>query len=245
MNKIKILVCGSAGKMGSSIIRLAKGDEQVQITGAVDIGDDFDSPASKADVIVDFTTPASTIEHLSGAKKSKKAIVIGTTGFDAAQLEKIKEASAIIPVVLSPNMSMGVNVLFKLAAEAAKAMPGYDVEIVELHHNQKKDAPSGTALKLAQIIALALKRALDKVCVYGRKGDVGARKSEEIAVLSVRGGDIVGEHTVYFVGKGERLELTHRAQSRDTLAAGALSAAKWLSKQKPGLYDMSDVLNLK
>lgn len=265
MIKIKIAVCGAAGRMGNSILRLASADERVQIAGAVEysghpavgspliftgkefgiISADFEASVAKADVVVDFTSPAATMDHLASAVRLKKAMVIGTTAMKSSEVDAVKKASSKIPVVFTPNMSIGVNLLFKLVKDVATAIPDYDVEIVELHHNQKKDAPSGTAAKLAQVIAGALKRNLEKVGIYGRQGLIGARKKEEIGVLAVRGGDIVGEHTVYFVGPGERIELTHRAQSRDTFAAGALAAAKWLAGKKPGLYDMKDVLNLK
>ncbi|MFH1368360.1 MAG: 4-hydroxy-tetrahydrodipicolinate reductase [Elusimicrobiota bacterium] len=265
MNKIKITVCGAAGRMGNAILRLAATGDQFVITGAVEssghpsigsplvfagteageITGDFGTAAKKADVIIDFTAVMATLDHLAVAEKLRKPIVIGTTGFKQAEIAEVRKASLKIPVVFTPNMSVGVNALFNLVKEAASAVPDYDVEIVELHHNQKKDAPSGTAARLAKIIADTLKRNLEKVGIYGRQGIVGARKKEEIGILAVRGGDIVGEHTVYFVGPGERIELTHRLQSRDALAAGALVAAKWLAKQKPGLYDMQDVLNLK
>ena len=251
--------------MGNAILRLASTDDKLEIAGAVEsagnpsvgsgvsfpgadpvkITSDFGVSLKDSDVVIDFTSVAASLEHLAAAEKSKKPIVIGTTGFKPAEIELIKKASSKIPVVFSPNMSVGVNVLFQLVKETAKAVPGYDVEIVELHHNQKKDAPSGTAAKLAQIIADTLKRNLAKVGIYGRQGITGARTKDEIGIMSVRAGDIVGEHTVYFAGPGERIELTHVAHSRDTLASGALVAAKWLVNQKPGLYDMQDVLNLK
>lgn len=265
MQKTKIVVCGAAGKMGSSIIRLSGADSELETIGALEskghpsvgkavisseknqiiIMENLSDIINECNVIIDFTNPSSTLEHVEVASKHKKAIVIGTTGLKQDEIEKIKAASKNIPVIFSPNMSIGVNLLFKLVGEVARAIPDYDVEIVELHHNQKKDAPSGTAVKLSQIAASELKRNIDKVGVYGRHGVIGARKHEEIGVLSVRAGDIVGEHTVYFAGLGERVELTHKAHSRDTFASGALYAAKWLVKQKPGLYDMQDVLNLK
>lgn len=265
MGAIRIAVTGAAGRMGNAILRLASADKELAIAGAVEqaghpsagsplvfggkeagrITADFEAAVKGADVVIDFTAPEATLEHLAAAEKLGKAVVIGTTGLNDAQLAKVGKASEKIPVLLSPNMSVGVNVMFKAAAELAKLVPGYDVEIIEMHHNQKKDAPSGTAMKLAQVIASALKRNLSKVGVFGREGITGPRKKEEIAVLAVRGGDIVGDHTVIFAGPGERLELTHRMQSRDTLAAGALVAAKWLAGKKPGLYSMSDALNLK
>lgn len=255
---IKLIVCGAAGRMGSRIIELSREDSSLSVVGAVEfaghpmigkgepvITNDISGAIKNCDVIIDFTSVESSLKTLEQALKNKKAIVIGTTGFSEQQKDVIKKASATIPVLFSPNMSVGVNILFKLVNDAAKAMPGYDVEILELHHNKKKDSPSGTAAKLFNIVAKALGKNPETAGVYGRKGMVGERKSDEIGVHSVRAGDIVGEHTVYFAGPGERIELTHRAHSRDTLVQGALVAAKWLSKQKPGLYDMSDALGIK
>jgi 4-hydroxy-tetrahydrodipicolinate reductase len=253
-----IAVCGAAGRMGMRIIALAAQDKELSVAGALEgksnpaigagtpkITDDVNAAFAPADVIIDFTAPEATLQHLEAAVAAKKAIVIGTTGFTQEGIERIKAASRSIPVVFAPNMSMGVNILFKIAQEVARAVPGYDVEIVELHHNMKKDAPSGTAAKLAELIATSLDRNIAEVGVYGRHGIPGPRKKEEIGVMAVRAGDIVGDHTVYFAGPGERIELTHRAHSRDTFASGSLTAAKWLAHQKPGLYDMQDVLGLK
>ncbi len=255
---INVIVCGAAGKMGTSILRLLSDDKGFKIIGGVESKEfllkcpkelkttsDLSEIIGGSDVIIDFSNISGTLEHLSIAEKNKKAMVIGTTGFKDSQIEVIKKASKGIPIVFSPNMSVGVNLLFKIVQEVASKVPDYDVEIVELHHNQKKDAPSGTAMNLARIIANALGRKIEEVGVYGRKGEIGPRKKGEIGISSVRAGDIVGDHIVYFAGPGERLELAHRAHSRDTLAAGALVAAKWVIKQKPGLYDMQDVLTLK
>ena len=257
---MKILICGAAGRMGQAILSLAKADDKIEIAGSFE----FDaSPAvgtgipaimpvkdlrkflPKADVLIDFTNPESALKNLETAAKFKTAVVIGTTGFTSAQKKKISAAAKIIPVILSPNMSVGVNILFKLVEEVAKKVPDYDIEIVELHHNKKKDAPSGTAAKLAEIAATAIGEKIEDAAVYGRRGIIGARKKGEIGVMAVRAGDIVGDHTVYFAGSGERIELTHRAHSREPLAAGAVRAAKWIAGKKTGLYDMSDVLNLK
>ncbi|MCL2485322.1 MAG: 4-hydroxy-tetrahydrodipicolinate reductase [Endomicrobia bacterium] len=257
---MRITVCGAAGRMGQAILRIAKSDENIKIAGAVEYDEspalgtgvpvitkasEIEKILQKTDVIIDFTNPESTLKNLEFAKKHNVAVVIGTTGFSQEQKDKIAEVSKFIPVVFSPNMSIGVNVLFKLVEEAAKKMKGYDIEIVELHHNKKKDAPSGTAVKLADVAAEAVGKNMKDVGIYGREGIIGERTKEEIGVMSVRGGDIVGEHTVYYIGMGERLELTHRAQSRDTFAAGSVRAAKWLAGKKPGLYDMQDVLELK
>lgn len=199
----------------------------------------------KGKVIVDFTTPEATMEILAGAEHKKIPMVIGTTGISDGQKKTLARASRAIPIVMSPNMSLGVNLMFRIAAEAAGALGnGYDVEILEAHHRMKKDAPSGTALRLAEDVAGALKRELKKVAVYQRKGFIGERKSSEIGIQVIRGGDIVGDHTVLFAGPGERLEITHRATSREAFARGALAAARWIVKQRPGLYDMRHVLGL-
>ncbi len=207
---------------------------------------ELDDALVNAEVIIDFTAPAATAWTVSRAAEREVGVVIGTTGLGEAEKRAVWQASERIPIVLSANMSLGVNVLFGLLAQAARALgDDYDVEIVELHHRQKKDAPSGTALAMASVVAEALERDLSKVARYGREGQVGARTAEEIGVLAVRGGDIVGEHTAYFCGLGERLEITHRASSRETFARGAVRAAAWLRDRDPGLYDMQDVLGLR
>jgi 4-hydroxy-tetrahydrodipicolinate reductase len=251
---MKITVCGAAGKMGKMIIGKILADSNLILTGVVEskgnssigqtvdkvkITDNFESALKLSDVAIDFTTPDATLEHLEIACKNKKAIIIGTTGIADNGIKKIKEASKEIPIVFTPNMSVGVNLLFKLVDEVAGVLSNYDVEIVEAHHNQKKDAPSGTALKLAEIISKKLKLTQ----VYGRQGNVGPRK-REIGIHAVRAGDIVGEHNVIFAGPGERIELIHKAHSRETFAVGAVEAAKWIYNKKPGLYDMQNVLGL-
>jgi 4-hydroxy-tetrahydrodipicolinate reductase len=256
---MKIAVCGAAGRMGQAILSVAEADSDVEIAGAFEydgnssIGTgtpkilpvkDLCKEISKADVLIDFTSPESALSNLETASKNKIPAVIGTTGFTAEQKEKIEQISKIIPVILSPNMSVGVNLLFQLAEEVAKKIPDYDIEIVELHHNKKKDAPSGTAVKLAECAAKGINKNIGEIGVYGRKGVIGARKKDEIGIMSVRAGDIVGDHTVYFAGPGERIELTHRAHSRDTFAAGAVRAAKWIAGKPAGLYSMRDVLEL-
>jgi 4-hydroxy-tetrahydrodipicolinate reductase len=258
---MKITVCGAAGRMGQAIVSVIKTDLDVQFAGALEYdgnnaigtGDPIISSISslekfltESDVVIDFTNPESTLKNLEAAKKYGVPVVVGTTGFTGKQREKISEISEIIPIVFSPNMSIGVNILFKLVEAVAKKIPDYDIEIVELHHNKKKDSPSGTAAKLAEVAASSVDKNISDVIVYGRHSSGLVRKKEEIGILSVRAGDIVGDHTVYFAGSGERIELTHRAHSRANFAVGAVRAAKWLvSSQKPGLYDMSDVLNLK
>ena len=257
---MKIVICGAAGRMAQTIIELAKLDREIQILGvfesdgssAIGNGDptihsvkDLKNFLSEADSFIDFTNPSSTLRNLELVKEFKVSLVIGTTGFNEEQKNKIVETSKNVPIVFSPNMSAGVNILFKLVETVVKRIPDYDVEIVELHHNKKKDSPSGTAAKLAEIVATSLGRNMNDIGVYGRHSTNTLRKKDEIGLFSIRAGDIVGDHTVYFAGPGERIELTHRAHSRNTFASGALRAAKWVVDQKPGLYDMIDVLDIK
>ncbi|MFA5857583.1 MAG: 4-hydroxy-tetrahydrodipicolinate reductase [Elusimicrobiota bacterium] len=259
---ISLTVCGAAGRMGTRILALAVADKEFTIVGAVEasaspavgntvigtavkITDNIDAAFAKSGVVIDFSSPTASVEHAETAMKLGKPIVIGTTGLNPDQLLAVKTASAKIAVVHAPNMSIGVNILFKTIREVAQKLEGYDVEIIEAHHNQKKDAPSGTAARFAEIIADTLNRDLKADAVYGREGLVGARKKTEIGVHAVRGGDIVGDHTIMFVGAGERVEITHRAHSRNAFASGAVYAAKWLTSKPAGLYDMQDVLGLK
>lgn len=266
---VKIAVTGAAGRMGSRITALSREYHGIALAGALerkghegigkDIGqligigetgvalsDSFDAATSACDVVIDFTAAAATLGHVKLAAASKKAMVIGTTGLSKEETAAIREQSAAIPIVLAPNMSVGVNLLLKVLQDVARVLgDDYDVEIVEAHHRLKKDAPSGTALKMAQVIAEALGRNLDETAVYARKGLIGERTKKEIGIQTVRAGDIVGEHTVLFGGLGERIEITHKASSRDTFARGALKAARWVAGRKPGLYDMQDVLGLK
>jgi 4-hydroxy-tetrahydrodipicolinate reductase len=264
-----ITVCGAAGRMGSRIVALSRDYTDLRLVGAVertaheakgrDVGhiagvgdlkvmltDNLEEAAGLCDVIIDFTSAASTIEHARMAASKKKAMVIGTTGLSKDELQLIRNHSGQIPIVLAPNMSVGVNLLLKVLQDIARVTgDDYDVEIVEAHHRLKKDAPSGTALKMAQVIADALRRNLDNVAVYARKGLIGERNQKEIGIQTVRAGDIVGEHTVLFGGLGERIEITHKASSRDTFARGALRAALWVAGRQAGFYDMQDVLGLK
>lgn len=260
---VRIAVAGAGGRMGSRIAALSREYEGLSLTGVFekkghkdvgkDIGgfginltDSIESVIDEADVIIDFTHTSSTLEHLSAASKKGKAMVIGTTGFSKTDMGEIRSFAEGIPCVLSSNMSLGVNLLLKVLRDVAKALGDeYDVEIVEAHHRLKKDAPSGTALRMAEVIADALGRDLDEDAVYARKGMIGERTGKEIGIQTVRAGDIVGEHTVLFGGLGERIEITHRASSRDTFARGALRAALWLKDRPAGLYDMQDVLGLK
>jgi 4-hydroxy-tetrahydrodipicolinate reductase len=232
-------------KPGSA--RVGKDAGEISAAGplGVTVTDSLESALESKSVIIDFSYPAASLEFLRSAAKKHVPIVIATTGFDPKQLAEIKRLARRVPTLLSANNSLGVNLLISLVGKAAKMLgDDYDVEIVEAHHRFKKDAPSGTALALGRAVAAALGRDLDKVVVNGRRGIVGERGKKEIALLSVRAGDIVGEHTVIFGGIGERLEFIHRAHTRDTFARGALRAAQWLAMQKPGLYGMQDVLGL-
>ncbi|HZM34468.1 MAG TPA: 4-hydroxy-tetrahydrodipicolinate reductase [Burkholderiales bacterium] len=237
---MRVAVTGSGGRMGRAVIEAVQGDPSLSLCATLDIGMDI-SPIAGADVLIDFTRPEGTLTHLRHAR----AAVVGTTGFTPAQAREIEQAAKRIPVVLSPNFAVGVNVVFRLAEIAARALgDAYDVEIVEAHHRHKVDAPSGTALRIGEIVARALKRSSD-VFVHGREGDTGERPARQIGFHAIRGGDIVGEHTVIFAGSGERVEVTVRSQSRATYAAGAVRAAKWLEGRSAGLYSMEDVLGLK
>lgn len=255
---LKLVVSGAGGRMGKAIIGLLSEYPQVSLVGAlereghpdlgreaaggVNLSADAEKVLSGADLLVDFTAPSATLNYLKICRKLKKGIVIGTTGFTEPQLTEIKAASAEVPVLISPNMSLGVNLLFRLVSEVAKNLPGYQVEIIEMHHDQKMDAPSGTAKRLAEIVAAAHGDDSAAAAVYGRQGRPGPRKPAEIGIHALRLGDVVGEHTVMFAASGERIELTHKASSRNILASGAIKAALFLSKQKSGLYSMADLI---
>jgi len=242
----RVAVAGRGGKMGRTLIEAVEADKDLALATSFDIGDSIATAVAACDVLIDFTRPEGTLAHLAQCVKLKKALVIGTTGFNPAQMKEIAAAGKKIPIVLAPNFAVGVNAVFKLAQTAAQILgDDFDVEIVEAHHRQKVDAPSGTALKLGEIIASVSKQKLSSVAVHGRHGDTGARPRKQIAFHAIRGGDIVGEHTVIFAGIGERVEVTIRSQSRMTYALGALRAAKFLRGKRAGLYDMGDVLGLK
>ena len=239
---IKISVCGGLGRMGKRVSHQIEENPQTELSGIIDCIEqegvcNISEGVDCADVVIDFSTPSATIELLKVCLEKEKKVVIGTTGFDAHQKEEIIKASKKIPVLLSPNMSVGVNLIFKIVNEINKGLKGYDKEIIEAHHNKKVDAPSGTALKIAEIISA------DDNFVYGREGKVGTRKKNEVGIHAVRGGNIIGEHTVMWIGPYDRVELTHRAESRDVFASGAVRAAIWLNDQKSGrLYTIKDVL---
>lgn len=268
-NPVRAAVAGVAGRMGSRIAQLIRDAQGMELSGAfehpqhpclgkdvaeiigggpggVRISGTITEVLESSDVIIDFTNASASLGHLTSAAEKGVPMVIGSTGFNADQLSKVRELTKTVPCVLAPNMSMGVNIMFKVVADVASLLgDAFDVEIIEAHHRFKKDAPSGTALKLAELVANSLKRNLDEVGVYARHGIIGERSVKEIGIQTVRGGDIVGEHTVLFAGLGERIELTHRAHSRDNFAHGAIRAAKWVVTMPPGLYDMQHVLGIK
>jgi len=261
MKKLRVVVAGASGKMGQALIEAVQADKSLQLAAALDakgspaigraaggvkVGSDIGRAVAASDVLIDFTRPEGTITHLEACARQGKAIVIGTTGISEPLRKAILQAGRKIPIALSPNFAVGVNAVFKLAEVAAGILgDDFDVEIIEAHHRHKVDAPSGTALKLGEIVAATLKRDLKKVARHGREGDTGARPGKQIGFHAIRGGDIVGEHTVVFAGTGERVEVTVRSQSRLTYALGALRAAKFLRGKRAGLYDMKDVLGLK
>jgi len=243
---LEIIINGSRGRMGQMLVACATGDPDLHIYAAVDAGDDLAGAIPGADVIIDFSHHSAIEPVVARCLEHHKTLVVGTTGHTDNQVAAIKHAAALIPIVFAPNYSVGVNTLFWLTRKAAEILgPGFDLEVVEMHHRLKKDAPSGTAKTLAEILANVRKLHLNESARHGRAGLVGERTQGEIGVHSIRGGDVVGDHTVIFANVGERVELTHKASSRDTFANGALRAAKWLVTQKPGLYDMQDVLGLK
>jgi 4-hydroxy-tetrahydrodipicolinate reductase len=268
-HRLRLAVPGAGGKMGRMIVKVISETPSTELVAAMErpgspllgqdagtvaglasfgvlIAAELDEALDEADVVIDFTAPSATAWTVSRAAEREVGMVIGTTGLGEAEKRAIWQAAERIPIVLSANMSLGVNVLLGLIEQAAKALGSdYDAEIVELHHRYKKDSPSGTALMMANRLAAALGRDLSSAARYGREGIVGPRTTDEIGILAVRGGDIVGEHTAYFCGLGERLEITHRASSRETFARGAVRAAEWLRDRDPGLYDMQDVLGLR
>jgi 4-hydroxy-tetrahydrodipicolinate reductase len=243
---IKVIITGSKGRMGQALVSCARNFRGLEIAAQVDKGDDLGGVIGKGDVVVDFSAHSVTPEVAALCAGNQKALVIGTTGHTDTDKFEISKVVAGIPVVWASNFSTGVTTLFWLTRKAAEILgPDFDLEVVEMHHRLKRDAPSGTAKTLAEILAGVRRLQLDKAARHGRAGIVGERTQSEIGIHSVRGGDVVGDHTVIFANTGERVELTHKASSRDTFANGALRAALWVVKQKPGLYDMQDVLGLK
>jgi 4-hydroxy-tetrahydrodipicolinate reductase len=265
---LKVVIAGCSGRMGHALLESVFADAELVLHGAIDrpdspqigrdageqfgkvsgvkISHDIGAALAGADVLVDFTRPEPSLQYLTACRQAGVKLVIGTTGFSADQKQQIESASRDIGIVFAPNMSVGVTLLINLVQSAAKVLAeGYDVEIIEAHHRHKVDAPSGTALRLGEAAAAALGRDLETCAVYGREGVTGERDPNTIGFATVRGGDVVGDHTVLFAGIGERVELTHKASSRATFALGALRAAKFLQGCKAGLYDMRDVLGLK
>lgn len=266
---VKIIVAGAAGRMGCRLVSLIRDSTDLTLTGALegkgypalgkDVGeiagsgyagllitDDLSTLMGQGEVVIDFSEPAATLEHTRTVAHHRRAMVIGTTGFSTAQLDELKSLTQKIPCVFSPNMSVGINLICKVIGEMARTLgDNYDIEVIEAHHRLKKDAPSGTAVKIADVLARSVNRDLDQVGVYARKGLIGERTKGEIGIQTIRAGDIVGDHTILFGGMGERIEVTHRASSRDTFAHGALRAASWVVRQPAGLYDMIDVLGLR
>ncbi len=268
MDTIRFAIAGAGGRMGRTLIEAVLKAPDARLAGALEvtgspflgkdagelvgspcgvaISDDIEATLAKADCLIDFTRPEGTLRHMESCRRRGVHMVIGTTGMNAAQKQAIQEAASDIPVVFAPNMAVGVNLVFKLLDTAARILDeGYDVEIVEAHHRHKVDAPSGTALRMGEVVAAALGRSLDECAVYGREGHTGERPASQIGFATVRGGDIVGDHTVLFAGTGERVEISHKAASRMPYALGSIRAARFLRGRTNGLYDMQDVLGLR
>ncbi|MCX6960989.1 MAG: 4-hydroxy-tetrahydrodipicolinate reductase, partial [Verrucomicrobia bacterium] len=241
MNPTRVIINGSRGRMGQALIECAKVDPLFTLAGATDLGDDLSAALPTCDAVIDFTHATSTVAIAEACATAGKILVIGTTGHRDDARSRITELSKTIPIVFAPNFSVGVNTLFWLTRKAAEILgPDFDLEVVEMHHRLKKDSPSGTARRLAEILADVRQLEYSKDVMHGREGMVGERTNVEIGMHAIRGGDVVGDHTVIFANVGERVELTHKASSRDTFAKGALRAARWAQSQKPGLYDMQD-----
>ncbi len=265
---VRVAVNGASGRMGKTLIQACVDHQDTQLGAAfeiassnfigqdagitagleslgVAINSDLEKHVDEFDVLIDFTIPACTMQSLATCQEHGKSMVIGTTGLDDSQKQKLNEASQTISIMFAPNMSVGVNLCLKLLQTAAKTLGDeYDIEIIEAHHRHKIDAPSGTALRMGEVVAESLGRDLKDCAVYGRQGVTGERDKKTIGFETIRAGDIVGDHTVMFAGTGERVEITHKASSRMTFASGAMRAASWLSAKKNGLYDMQDVLDL-
>ncbi|NOT16347.1 MAG: 4-hydroxy-tetrahydrodipicolinate reductase [Methylotenera sp.] len=265
---LKVVIAGCSGRMGHALLEGVFSDAELILHGALDrtaspdlgrdagaqfgrvsqvkLTDDVQSTLKDADVLVDFTRPEASVQYLSLCQQNNVSMVIGTTGFTAEEKQLIEAAARNIPIVFAPNMSVGVTLLINLVEQAAKVLnTGYDIEVVEMHHRHKVDAPSGTALRLGEAAAHGLRQNLKDCAIYAREGVTGEREAGKIGFATLRGGDVVGDHTVVLAGIGERVELTHKASSRATFALGALRAAKFLSDKKTGLFDMRDVLGLK
>ncbi len=268
VSPLKVVIAGCSGRMGHALLETVFADTDLVLHGALDrpgnpnlgrdageqlgkasgvvVTSDIDSALKDADVLVDFTRPEASMQYLEACQKAGVGVVIGTTGFAAEQKTAIEAAAKNIPIVFAPNMSVGVTLLINLVEQAAKVLKdGYDIEVVEMHHRHKVDAPSGTALRLGEAAAHGIGQDLKDCAIYAREGVTGEREAGKIGFATLRGGDVVGDHTVMFAGTGERVEITHKASSRATFAVGALRAAKFLSDKSSGLFDMQDVLGLK
>jgi 4-hydroxy-tetrahydrodipicolinate reductase len=266
MKKLKVAVVGAGGRMGASILLLLASDNSIDIVGALEqkshgiigkklnsiisgakpnvkVEHDLNKALSKAEGIIDFSSPVSSLNTALYASKNNKTLVIGTTGFSQKQKNTIKRLSANFPCLLSPNMSIGVNIMFEISQNLTQLLhKDFDIEILESHHRNKNDSPSGTALRVAELVAGSMGKKLKDIAVYSRHGNIGARKKGELGIQTLRGGDVIGEHSLLFYGDGERLELIHKASSRVTFARGAIMALKWLIDKPNGLYSMKDVL---
>ncbi len=268
MSPMRIAIAGASGRMGRMLIEATIRDEGAKLVAALDradapaigedasaflgsrcgvpISSDVDAALAGADFLIDFTRPEATLAHLDVCLRHGVKMIIGTTGFNDVQRERLNDASRSLAIVLAPNMAVGVNAVFRLLDLAARILnSGYDIEVIEAHHRMKVDAPSGTALRMGEVVAGALGRSLKDCAIYGREGHTGEREDSTIGFSTIRGGDIVGDHTVLFAGIGERVEITHKAASRMPYALGSLRAARWLAARESGLYDIQDVLGLR
>jgi 4-hydroxy-tetrahydrodipicolinate reductase len=246
MTPLKLLINGARGRMGQTVVACASADPEFQVTAQVDLGDDLQAALPDCQIVIDFTQADATAALAQTCEQAGKILIIGTTGQDSDSRGRVAKCARKIPIVFAPNFSVGVNTLFWLTRKAAEILGAeFDFEVIEMHHRLKKDAPSGTAKRLAEILAAVRGVSYERDARHGRAGMVGERTRTEIGLHALRGGDVVGDHTVVYANVGERLELTHKASSRDTFAKGALRAAKWATSQPPGLYDMQDVLGLK
>jgi 4-hydroxy-tetrahydrodipicolinate reductase len=246
MSPLKLLVNGARGRMGQTVVACASADPQIEVTAQVDLGDDLRAALPGCQAVIDFTQADATATLAQACAQAGKILIIGTTGQDSDCRQRVANSARSIPIVFAPNFSVGVNALFWLTRKAVEILGSeFDLEVLEMHHRLKKDAPSGTAKRLAEILAEARGLSYEDNSRHGRTGMTGERTSTEIGLHAVRGGDVVGDHTVIYANVGERLELSHKASSRETFAKGALRAAKWATSQPPGLYDMQDVLGLK
>ncbi len=243
---MKLLVTGAKGRMGQAVIACAKKTAGAEVAAQIDIGDSLAEALDQCDTVIDFSHHAFTTELLAACVERGAKLVTGTTGHSDEELEAIERASQSVGIVKAPNFSVGVNTLFYLTRRASEILgQNFDLEVVEMHHRDKVDSPSGTARRLVEILDETRGLSYDEDTLHGRHGDVGPRKDSEIGLHAVRGGDVVGDHTVIYAGAGERVELTHKASSRDTFASGAVRAAQWLQNQDRGLFDMQDVLDLR